>query len=223
MRDNSQRARAQKRVVDLATQPMRALVNSLIEFVRVSSVSAGAGAIGALTTAEDESIKICEPYGFTSRPPGNATAIVLAPGGETQDRIAIGVMSPAGKPAAAAGDAIAWTASGHTIKLEQDGNITITGKDGGTVTIAATTGAITVEAATGASVNINVGVGQSVNIGGLTALPLTVWSPLSAAMTAMFVAGKAVPIGGAAFLAAETAWNAAILLLSPAAQKAKGE
>jgi phage gp45-like len=222
MRDNSQRARAQKRVIDLATQPMRALVNSLIEFVRVSSVSAGAGAVGALTTAEDESIKICEPYGFTSRPPGNATAIVLAPGGETQDRIAIGVMSPASKPAAAAGDAIAWTASGHTVKLEQDGNITITGKDGGTVTIAATTGAITIAAATGASVNINVGVGQNVNIGGSGALALALGQKVIDGVDAMLAGG--VPVlndGGANLKATMTfAWNAAKSAIL--ATKAKG-
>jgi hypothetical protein len=168
MRNNSQRGRSQQRIIDLGTSKLKALANSLIEYVRVSSFSTGADELGSVTTNEDESITIIESYGFTSRAPGTATAVVLAPGGETQERVALGFMAPAGKPATAAGDAIAWTASGHSIKLTNDGSLKLTSKDGAVIELPGT-GGVVVTAASLADITLVVDGGQTIKLGDATA------------------------------------------------------
>jgi uncharacterized Zn-binding protein involved in type VI secretion len=135
MRDQSQRAFAIKRAVDILTRPLVSLVNSLIEFTAVTSYSAGADAVGTASTADGETLQMAEPYGFASCPPANATVLVLAPGGETQARIGIASVAPAGRPATPSGDAVAWTNSGHKVTLANDGAITIESKDGPTITL----------------------------------------------------------------------------------------
>jgi phage gp45-like len=207
------------RLIDKRIASIKATFETMIELAEASGISGSAGAVPTCTVDDDDA-DVFEPYGLAGQA-ASGDAVVLAPGGDTDTLTAL-VSSVAGRPATEPGDKALWTAGGHVIYLDDDADLTVTGKDGGTVVIKATSGAINIDAATGANVTITVGPGASVNVGGVGALPLTIWGPLSVAMTAMFVAGKAVPVGGAAFLAAESAWNAALLLLSPEAQKAKG-
>lgn len=138
MRDNSQRGRRDRRLVDQVLAPLRSLVESLIEFVRVETYSTGADVVGSATSDEGERLTIVEPYGVASRPPGAATGIVLAPGGDTSGKLLVGSVSPSGRPATAAGDTMLWTVGGHQIKLENDGSLTIISKDGQTIELTET-------------------------------------------------------------------------------------
>ncbi len=124
-----------------------------------------------------------------------------------------------------------WTAAGHQILLDDDGDLTITSKDGSSV-VFASTGEITLTAGTGANITLNVETLQSVNLGGAMAVTLTKWLALSSAMTALLNAGAAFvgvaadPAGAnasGAFAAALAAWDIALGLLSPETDKAKGE
>lgn len=231
MPDRGQQARAISRGIDLGTRDLAQQVLGLIEWTPITSVTATPGVAPTATTDEGETVQVLEPYGLASAPPGGGTALCLAPGADTQERVVLGVSSLAGRPGTAAGDTAVWTVSGHKIVLENDGDLTITSKEGATVTLA-TGGGITITAGTGTSVTINVDTGQSVNIGGLLALALTIWPHLSSALTAMLNAGVAFvgtagdPAGlnaGAAFAAALAAFNLSVGANSPMAQKAKGE
>jgi hypothetical protein len=208
------------RLVDKRKDGDKASANSMIDLGAASSVSGDAGAVATCTIDGDDTADVFEPYGLAGQA-ASSDALLLAPGGDIDNQTAL-LSSVAGRPATDPGDKALWTAGGHVVYLDDDADLTVTGKDGGTVVIKATTGAINIDAATGANVTITVGIGASVNVGGVGALPLTIWGPLSVAMAAMFAAGKLNPNGGPAFVAAEAAWNAAILLLSPEAQKAKG-
>jgi hypothetical protein len=207
------------RLVDKRKAKDKASAETMLELGEASGVSGGAGAVPTCTVDDDDA-DVFEPYGLAGQA-ASSDALLFAPGGDSDSLTAI-LSSVSGRPATDPGDKALWTAAGHVIYLDDDADITVTGKDGGTVVVKATTGAINIEAAAGANVTMTVGVGASVNVGGVGALPLTIWGPLSAAMTAMFTAGKLDPLAGAAFAAAETAWNAALLLLSPEAEKAKG-
>jgi hypothetical protein len=208
------------RLIDKRKGGDKADSNSMIDLGEASSVSGDAGAVATCTIDGDDTVDVFEPYGLAGQA-ASSDALLLAAGGDIDNQTAL-LSSVTGRPATDPGDKALWTAGGHVVYLDDDADLTVTGKDGGTVVIKATTGAINIDAATGANVTITVGVGASVNVGGVGALPLTIWGPLSVAMTAMFAAGKLNPNGGPAFVAAEAAWNAAILLLSPEAQKAKG-
>ncbi len=223
MRDPSQRARAIRRLVGMATAQLEQKLVGLIEWAAIRSVSTGDGSVPVGASDGDEKVQILEQYGFASGPPGDAIGLVFAPGGELSDRVALGVSSVAGRPATASGDSVQWTGSGHSVLLEEDGDLTITSKDGSTVVLGSA-GQITISAGPLASVTVNVDVGQSVNVGGPGAVALTKWQALLTAMTALLAAGALAPgSGGAAFALAQTAWQNAIGLLSPATTKAKGE
>lgn len=216
---NAQTARGLARVIDLVTRGLRARLDSLVEWARVSSYSTGPGALGTATTSEGEAVKIVEPYGLASRPPGSATGLVLAPGADGAERVLIGSIAPAGRPATAAGDTVLWTAGGHSIALADDGAITITSKDGSMITLD-----------TAGSIALDVGVGQLVTLGDV---PLSDFlakvTALESAMTALLTAGAAtLPSPGAgtngalAFTAAQQAWEIAIAATPLGTVKTKG-
>lgn len=144
----------------------------MIECTTISGMDSAEGERPVAASDEDEGIVVCEQYGFASLPPGTASAVVVAPGGDGENRVALAVSAPDGRPAMAAGDAIQWTISGHKVMLENDGGVTIAGKDGGQITIAAGTGKITLTAGTLADVEINVDNGASALIGDNAALAL---------------------------------------------------
>jgi len=133
MPDPSRSAQALQRQIETVTAPIETLALSLIEQATISGVTAGAGAAPMATTADDESVQVLEPYGVASSPPGQATALLLAPGGELTDLVALNVSSLAGRPATDAGDVALWTAAGHRFELDDDGGILITAKDGQTI------------------------------------------------------------------------------------------
>lgn len=131
----------------------------------------------------------------------------------------------AGAPSDPAGDwVLSNTEGGERLRLSREtGQITLTKPS------LSGTPAATITMGADGSVTIEVAAGQSVNIGGPAALPLTKWSALSSAMTAMFAAGASAgtgppgTTGKLAFEAAEIAWDLATGASSPEAQKAKGE
>ena len=215
----------------MATQQLEQKLVGLIEWAPFGSVTAGEGSVPVGTGPGDEEVQVLEQYGFASGPPSDAVGLVFAPGGELTDRVALGVSSVAGRPATDAGDSAQWTAAGHQILLDDDGDLTITSKDGSSV-VFASTGEITLTAGTGANITLNVETLQSVNLGGAMAVTLTKWLALSSAMTALLNAGAAFvgvaadPAGAnasGAFAAALAAWDIALGLLSPETDKAKGE
>jgi hypothetical protein len=207
------------RLVDKRKAKDKVSAETMIELGEASGVSAGAGAVPTCTVDDDDA-DVFEPYGLAGQA-ASSDALLFAPGGDSDSLTAI-LSSASGRPATEPGDKALWTAAGHVIYLDNDGDLVVTGKDGGTVTIAATTGAITIEAAAGASININVGVGASVNIGGPGALALALGQKVIDGIDGMLAGGIAVANDGGANLKATmtTAWNlvkAAIL-----ATKAKG-
>jgi hypothetical protein len=217
------------RLIDKRKAGDRATAETMIELGEVSDPSGSAGAVPTCTVDGDDA-DVFEPYGLAGQA-ASGDALVFAPGGDSDNLTAL-VSSVAGRPATEPGDKALWTAAGHVIYLDDDGDLTVTGKGGGTVVINGTTGAITVNAGTGADVTINVGVGQSVNVGGPGALALTKWAALETAIGALLDAGALAvgvagdPAGenaGAAFAAAQGAWALAIGINSPEATKAKGE
>jgi hypothetical protein len=120
MPDRSQRTRRARRIIDLATEKLATTVLGLVEWTKINSMESGAGEAPFAETDEGEEVQVLEPYGYASSPPGAATAIVVAPGGELQGRVAIGVSSVEGRPETAAGDATVYTASGHQMVLDDD-------------------------------------------------------------------------------------------------------
>jgi phage gp45-like len=171
MRDRTQGARPLVRAIERGTASIWQALYGLVEWATLTEISAPAGQAPSASTDDDDTVQVLEPYGFASRPPGQATALVLAPGSETQDRVAIGVSSLGGRPATEGGDSSVWTAAGHQVLLDDDGALTITSKDGSSVVLE-TSGAITITAGTAASIRINVDTGEDVRIGDLGATSL---------------------------------------------------
>lgn len=217
-RDRSQRGYAIQRAINLGTRGIQALLDGLVSWTRVSGYSTGADVVGEVTGADGEELTIVETYGLASRPPGAATCLVLAPGGDTSERVVIGSVSPAGRPETAAGDAVLWTAAGHMVQLENAGAVTLTSKDGSTITLDEQ-----------GSITLNVESGQSVNVGDALAEALVKSAPFKAAISAAWAAGAAVaptPMagnnGGLAFQAAQLAWDTALAGDPIDTTKAKG-
>jgi phage gp45-like len=183
--DRSQRARARRREIDLATEEQKQQLYSMIEWETVSGVSSGDSAAPTADTDDGDDLEVLEPYGLASRPEGNGTTLAVAPGGEVQGRVALGVSSPGGRPATDAGDTALWCVAGHTILLDNDDALTITSKDGSSIVLASS-GAITMTAGTAASITINVDLAQDVNIGGPGAVEM-----LKAALAEVFLAAAA--------------------------------
>ena len=206
------------RMIDMRKAGDRASAASMIDLGEVSSVSGSAGE-GPTCTVDGDTADVFEPYGLAGQA-GSGEALLLAPEGDIDSQVAL-LSSVTGRPATQPGDKALWCAAGHVVYLDNDGSLTITGKDGGVIEVT-DTGKITINAAALASIEIYVGAGQTVKVGDALAEALTKWSALSAAMTSMFTAGKANPNGGPAFLAAEGAWLTAIGLNSPATTKAQG-
>ncbi len=172
MPDRTQGDRPLMRAIRRGTRDLWAAVHGLVEWTTISSMSAGAGKVPTAETDDDDDVQVLEQYGVASRPPGTATALAFAPGGETQGRVAIGVSSVAGRPVTDAGDTSVWSAAGHQIVLDDDGELTITAKDGSSV-VFAVSGAITINAGTGASITVNVdNGGPDVKIGDVGAVTL---------------------------------------------------
>jgi hypothetical protein len=207
------------RLIDMRTAGLRASIGSAAEWGEAASLTGAAGEAPTCTLGDDDDASVIEPYGLASHP-ASGDALTIAPEGDTDSLVAL-VSSVSGRPATQAGDVAVWSAGGHVIYLDDDGGLSITSAAGAVIDLPIS-GKITITAATLADIDLVVDVGQSVNAGGIGALPLTIWGPLSVAMTAMFAAGKLNPNGGPAFAAAELAWNTAIGALSPEAQKAKG-
>jgi len=128
--DRSQSSRRRRREIEHVTEDLEQQINSMIEWENIASVSSGDGDAPTADTDDDDDLTVLEPYGFSSRPDGSGTAIALAPGGDTEARVALGVSSPGGRPATDAGDTAMWSVAGHTILLDNDGGITIEAKDG---------------------------------------------------------------------------------------------
>jgi phage gp45-like len=197
MPDLSQRARAIGRAVKLVMASFVARLDSMIEVSSLTGYSDAAGSIGTATTADDDAPQVIEQYGVATRPPGPATGIVVAPGGDGENRFVIGSSAPAGRPATAAGDAILWTAAGHSITLEDGGAISIASKDGSSIVLDSA-----------GSISVNVGAGAHVDIGGAGAVVLALGQATIDAVDAMLAAGVAVPGDGGASLKATmiTGW-----------------
>lgn len=206
------------RVIDKRKAGDRASADSMIDLGEVSSVSGTAGE-GPTCTVDGDTADVFEPYGLAGQA-GGGEALLLAPGGDIDSQVAL-LSSVTGRPATQPGDKALWCAAGHVVYLDNDGGLKITSKDGAEIELT-DTGKITINAAALASIELNVGAGQTVKVGDTLAEALTKWAALSAAMTAMFTAGKGNPNGGPAFLAAEGAWIGAIGLNSPATTKAQG-
>lgn len=162
----------------------------MIERVRVSGTSGSAGARPTADSSDDEPITILEPYGFASAIAGTGIALAFAPGTDSEDRVALGVSSTAGRPATDAGDVVMYSAAGHSVALDDDGGIVLTSKDGSVIDMP-NTGAITITAGAGASITINVDALQSVNIGGTPAFALVKDAENSSAINASLAAGAA--------------------------------
>jgi hypothetical protein len=208
------------RLIDKRKAGDKGTADSMIDWAASSAMTGAAGEGPTCTLDGDDSADVLEPYGFACSAPAGE-ALVFAPGGDVDNLVAL-VSSVPGRPATDANDVVVWTVGGHTITLDDDGDLVVAGKDGGTVTIAATTGAITVEAATGASVNINVGVGASVNIGGPGAAALALGQKVIDVITATLAGGVPVLGDGGANLKATmiTAFN--LVKTTILATKAKG-
>jgi len=208
------------RLIDKRKGGDKADSNSMIDLGEASSVSGDAGAVATCTIDGDDTVDVFEPYGLAGQA-ASSDALLLAAGGDIDNQTAL-LSSVTGRPATDPGDKALWSAGGHVVYLDDDGDLTITGKDGGTVTIAGTTGAITVEAAAGASINITVGLGASVNVGGPGALALALGQKVIDGIDTMLAGG--VPVindGGANLKATMTiAWNAVKAAIN--ATKAKG-
>ncbi len=159
MPDRSQRSRARQREIDISTSESKQLLDSMIEWETVASVSSGDGGAPTADTDDDDDLEVLEPYGFSSRPEGTGTTIAVAPGGEVQGRVALGVSSPGGRPATDAGDTVVWCVGGHKIMLDNDGGLTITAKDGQVIDLG-DTGDITVTPKPGSKVKFG-GAGAS--------------------------------------------------------------
>ena len=209
------------RLIDKRKAGDKGSADSMVEWAASSGMT-GAAADGPTCTLDgDDTADVLEPYGFACSAP-SGEALVFAPGGDVDNLIAL-VSSVEGRPATDTGDVVIWTVGGHTITLDNDGDLVVAGKDGGTVTIAATTGAITVEAGAGASININVGVGASVNIGGPGAAALALGQKVIDGIDAMLAGGVPAPgFDGGANLKATmiVAWN--LVKSTILAVKAKG-
>jgi phage gp45-like len=171
MRDRTQGDRPLLARIDRVVQRAMDAVYGLVEWESIASISNGDGGAPQAQTSDGDDVQVLETYGLASRPSGTATALVLAPGTETTARVALGVSSPAGRPATDQGDTVLYTTGGHEISLRDDGDLTITGKDGATIVLA-DTGDITVNAPVNGSVTVNVSGTGAVNVGGPAALPL---------------------------------------------------
>jgi phage gp45-like len=190
--DRSQRARARRREISLATSDLESTLNSIVERETVTGVSSGDGSAPTADTDDGDDLEVLEPYGFASRPDGDGTTLAVAPGADLEARVALGVSSPGGRPATDAGDTALWCVAGHTILLDNDDALTITSKDGSSIVLASS-GAITITAGTAASITIDVDGGQSVNVGGPGAVEM-----LKAALAETFLAAAATFGSGAA-------------------------
>jgi len=213
-----QRLRGYVRLIDKVTGSLAASVRSMIEWVNVSSVSGPAGQTPIASSDGDE-ITVLEIYGVASAAPGGQ-AIAVAPGLDEDHRVALGVSNVAGRPATATSDTALWTTAGHVVMLDDDGALTITGKDGAVIELAAS-GAVTITAGPVSSITINVDALQSVNIGGPGALSLLL---AQATENYLITAANAV-VGTPDVEAGFAAFAVALLGLANVAQtqKAKGE
>jgi hypothetical protein len=207
------------RLIDRRISVLRASVESMIDLGEVTNPSGSAGAVPTCTVDGDDA-DVFEPYGLAGQA-ASGDALLLAPGGDSDSLTAL-VSSVAGRPATEPGDKALWTAAGHVVYLDDDGDLTVTGKGGGTVVINGTTGAITITAGTGTDVTINVDVGASVNIGGAGALALALGQKVIDAIDVFLGAGTPVANDGGASLKATmiAAWNGVKTTIL--ATKAKG-
>jgi hypothetical protein len=207
------------RLIDRRKAGDKASAETMIDLGEASDVSGSAGAVPTCTVDGDDA-DVFEPYGLAGQA-ASGDALLFAPEGDSDSLTAL-LSSVAGRPATEPGDKALWSAGGHVVYLDDDGDLTVTGRGGGTVVINGTTGAITVEAAAGASINITVGVGASVNIGGPGAAALALGQKVIDGIDTFLGAGVAVLGDGGAnlkatMIAAWTPVKAAIL-----AVKAKG-
>jgi len=171
MPDRTQGDRPIRRAIEQATRDLWQAVYGMIEWTSITGMSAPAGQAPSASTDDDDDLQVLEQYGFASRPPGAATALVLAPGSETQERVAIGVSSLGGRPETEAGDAVAWTAAGHQVVLDDDDALTVTGKDAQSMVMDAD-GNMSITLALNKSLTINVTGTGDVKIGGPGAVEL---------------------------------------------------
>jgi hypothetical protein len=208
------------RLIDKRIAIAMADAKTMIDLGEASGPSGDAGAVSTCTIDGDDVADVFEPYGLAGQA-ASSDALLLAPGGDSDSLTAL-LSSVAGRPATDPGDKALWTAGGHVVYLDDDGDIIIEGKDGGTVTIAGTTGAITVEAASGASIDITVGLGASVNVGGPGALARALGQKVIDGIDAMLAGGVPIAMDGGANLklTMTTAWN--LVKSAILATKAKG-
>jgi hypothetical protein len=157
------------RLIDKRKAGDKGTADSMIDLGEVSDVSGSAGEVPTCTVDGDDA-DVFEPYGLAGQA-ASGDALVFAPGGDV-DSLTVLVSSVAGRPATEPGDKALWTAGGHVVYLDDDGDLTVTGKGGGTVVINGTTGAISVNAGTGVDVSINVDALASVLVGDGTAVSL---------------------------------------------------
>lgn len=229
MPDQSQHSRARQRESNIATSEQKQLLDNMIEWATVAGVSSGDGEAPTADTDDDDDLTVLESYGFSSRPEGGGTTIAVAPGGEVQGRVALGVSSPGGRPVTDAGDTVVWCVAGHTILLDNDGGVTITAKDGQVVELD-DAGDITVTTPINSSVTINVSGTGAVNLGGLGAAELTKIADLLTVLTnacnVAITAGAPVPPLGDSGAVAFTAFLGVLtanLVSTAGTTKAKGE
>lgn len=139
------------RLIDKRKASDKAGAESMVDLVESSGMTGAAGEAPTCTVDGDDSAEVLEPYGFACSAP-TGEAIVLAPGGDVDNLVAL-VSSTPGRPATETGDVAVWTVGGHEIYLDDDGGITITARSLSDVTI-------------------TVDNGQSVNVGDALAVAL---------------------------------------------------
>lgn len=121
------------RVIDMRKASDKASAESMVDLVTSSGMTGAAGEAPTCTVDGDDSADVLEPYGFACSAPAGE-AIVLAPGGDLDNLVALVSSSP-GRPATDANDVAVWTVGGHEIYLDDDGGLTITARSLSDVTI----------------------------------------------------------------------------------------
>ena len=139
------------RLIDMRKASDKASAESMVDLVTSSGMTGAAGEAPTCTVDGDDSADVLEPYGFACSAPAGE-AIVLAPGGDLDNLVALVSSSP-GRPATDTGDVVVWTVGGHEIYLDDDDGLTITARSLSDVTII-------------------VDGGQSVNVGDALAVAL---------------------------------------------------
>lgn len=147
------------RAVRDAMRPLAGRIKGMVRRATLGNltVTGGRQAAQIKTTAndEDDSVELCEAYGFTSSPPSGAEGVVLRVGGQRAVSLAFLFGNREHRMEIEQGESAVYHMNGSRLHLQNNGTIEVANEAGATLTLNPD-----------GSINVTPAPGQTVNLAG---------------------------------------------------------